>query len=350
MGEDVYIKLREHLDSQPGGYPESNSGVELRILKKIFSPEDAELAVCLSRTPETPAAIAERCGMAAPEAAEKLESMARRGLIVRVRRDGEALYRAEQFLVGIYEHQLGMDREFAEMAQEYLLYVGMAQGANETEQMRVVPVASTIEVTSDVASYDQIRELIKEKSPISVAPCLCRKQQSMLGNKCERPFDACMGFGEMAEYYIENGFGKKIDQDEASRLLDLSEERGLVPMPDNAQDIGFVCLCCSCCCGWLRNTKALPNPAEFLRSNYRAAKDQEICSGCLTCIERCPMDAIVESDGDVVIDLGRCIGCGVCISTCPEDAITLVQKETVVVPPATHDEKLDRIMTERGLS
>jgi electron transport complex protein RnfB len=62
------------------------------------------------------------------------------------------------------------------------------------------------------------------------------------------------------------------------------------------------------------------------------------------------MDAVVESDGVVEINLDRCIGCGVCISTCPEEAITLVQKETVVVPPATHDEKLDRIMTERGLS
>jgi ferredoxin len=159
-----------------------------------------------------------------------------------------------------------------------------------------------------------------------------------------------MAFGEMAEYYIENGYGRMVGQDEALRLLELSEERGLVPMPDNAQDIHFVCLCCSCCCGWLRNTKMLPNPAEFLRSNYYAVKDYELCSECLTCVERCPMDAVTESEGAVKIDLDKCIGCGVCLSTCPEEAITLVQKETMVVPPATFEEKVDRIMAERGLA
>jgi NAD-dependent dihydropyrimidine dehydrogenase PreA subunit len=293
MHEDVYLNLREHLDSLPGGYPTTDSGVEMRILEKLFTPEDARMAVCLSREPDSPAAIARKRGVPESEAAEQLESMARRGLILRVRNEGEVLYGAVQFMVGIYEHQsVSMDREFAELAEEYLLYVGMAQGQNETEQMRVIPVASTIDVTSDIATYDQIRELVGEKRVISVSPCVCRKQQGALGNECERPWDACMRFGEMAEYYIENGWGRRLSPEEALRALDLAEEQGLVLMPDNAQDIEFVCSCCSCCCAWLRTFKMFPNPAEFLRSNYCAVKDLENCTACLTCIERCPMDAV----------------------------------------------------------
>ncbi len=45
MSEEVYVRLREFLDKLPGGYPETDSGVEIRILKKLFSPEDAELTM-----------------------------------------------------------------------------------------------------------------------------------------------------------------------------------------------------------------------------------------------------------------------------------------------------------------
>jgi electron transport complex protein RnfB len=159
-----------------------------------------------------------------------------------------------------------------------------------------------------------------------------------------------MSFDDLAEYYIENGWGKRIEENEALRLLALSEELGRVAMPDNAQDVKFVCLCCSCCCGWLKNTKMLPNPAEFLRSNYIAVRDADSCTACLTCVERCPMEAVVETEDSVEIDLLRCIGCGVCLSTCPEEAITLVPKEPSVVPPSTFEEKLDRIMAERDLA
>jgi H+/Na+-translocating ferredoxin:NAD+ oxidoreductase subunit B len=351
MSDEIYIKLREFLDSLPGGFPKAESGVEIRILRKLFSPEDAELALRLSMEPESTSAIANRCGIPESNTADMLESMAQRGLVFRVKRDGETLYHAEQFFPGIYEHRIAkVDMEFAEMMEEYMLYLGLAQSQNETAQQRVVPVASTIEVTSEVLPYDQIRELIKGKESIAVVPCICRTQQDTLGNKCDRPWDACMYFSEWAEYSIENGWGRRIDREEAARLVALAEERGLVAMPDNAQDVQFMCLCCPCCCGWIRGTKILPNPAEFLRSNYTAVKDADICSSCLTCVERCPIEAAIETEDAVVIDAKRCIGCGLCLSTCPEGAITLVTREPTVVPPATSEEKLYQIMVERGLA
>ena len=42
MKEDTYGKLREHLDSLPCGMPETESGVEKRILQELFAPEEAE--------------------------------------------------------------------------------------------------------------------------------------------------------------------------------------------------------------------------------------------------------------------------------------------------------------------
>ena len=57
MTTDLYLKLRKHLDDLPGGYPATETGVELRILKRMFTPEEAELAATMRITPESPADI-----------------------------------------------------------------------------------------------------------------------------------------------------------------------------------------------------------------------------------------------------------------------------------------------------
>ena len=44
QNNQVYIKLQQHLDSQAVGFPATKSGVELKILKHIFTPEEAEIA------------------------------------------------------------------------------------------------------------------------------------------------------------------------------------------------------------------------------------------------------------------------------------------------------------------
>ena len=49
---DVYQRLRKHIDDMPIPYPETRSGVELRILRRLFTPEEAEVALGLSAVPE----------------------------------------------------------------------------------------------------------------------------------------------------------------------------------------------------------------------------------------------------------------------------------------------------------
>ena len=57
---DVYEKLAQHLDNLPSGFPRTESGVEMRILRRLFSPEEAKLATCLTMIPEPTAGIAAR--------------------------------------------------------------------------------------------------------------------------------------------------------------------------------------------------------------------------------------------------------------------------------------------------
>ena len=48
MAEDVYSLLREQLDQYSIGFPATESGVELRILRKLFTAEEAAMYLRLS--------------------------------------------------------------------------------------------------------------------------------------------------------------------------------------------------------------------------------------------------------------------------------------------------------------
>ena len=49
--------------------------------------------------------------------------------------------------------------------------------------------------------------------------------------------------------------------------------------------------------------------------------DEEKCIHCLTCVDICPVDAVSEIDGKIVIDHKKCWRCGRCISACPSGAL-----------------------------
>ncbi len=352
MSEEIYAKLREFLDKMPGGFPQTETGIELSILKKLFTPEEAEMAVCLQALPEPVSAIAARAGMEPDKAASLLKSMARQGSIMRLRINGEPYYMANSFVVGIYEfHLKSLDAEMADFIREYEPYLSEQWGKVKTKQMRVVPVGAAIEDIPDVATYDDIRTIAMRQDNIAVADCICRVEQGLHGQQCERPLETCLVFGMGAQYYIENGLGRPISKQECMEILDRAEETALVASPGNAQDIMHVCLCCGCCCGVLRGLRRFERPADHAGSTFQARIDEGLCTGCATCAdERCQIEAIVE-DGEVMrVDTARCIGCGLCISTCPQEAISLVPKAEPYVPPANVVEMGLRILQDRGLA
>jgi Na+-translocating ferredoxin:NAD+ oxidoreductase subunit B len=351
MAEDVYVRLREFMDRLPGGMPATDSGVEIKLLQKYFTPEEAEMEMHLRQFPEPVAAIAARAAMDEGAAAEMLESMARQGNIFRVRSGGEPLYMAMSFVVGVYEfHIKSMDREMAELLEEYVPYMTGMWADLKTKQLRVVPVEAAMDSSREVTTYDSIKDLVKSYDNIAVADCVCRVEQGLLGRLCTRPLETCLMFGFAADYYVENGMGRKIDMEECLQILDRAEKAALVLSPSNSQDAVNVCSCCSCCCGWLRALSTFERPADHVNSSYQAFIDPDLCTACGTCLERCQIEAIIESDDYMEVDTARCIGCGLCVPTCPADAVQMVLKADAGVPPANVVEMNVRIMQERGLA
>jgi electron transport complex protein RnfB len=106
MSDTAYHALRDFLDRYPLGFPETESGVEIEILKRLFTKSEARLAVRLSPFLEEIDPIAARLGMEVDSLTEELEEMVRKGLVFRVRRRGAAAYRAAPFMIGLYKYSI----------------------------------------------------------------------------------------------------------------------------------------------------------------------------------------------------------------------------------------------------
>lgn len=355
MSEEIYIKLRKQLDQYSLGFPETKSGVEIKILKKLFTEDEAVMYLDLTMQLETPESVAERTGRDPQKTADLLETMAQKGLIFRLRREGIVRYGAAPFVIGSYEYQLkNMDKEFAGLVETYM-NEGFLDAAKDGVIMplRTIPVNKSLDVSWQVAPYDDAREIIKRKNKISVADCICRVQQGFLGEACDKPVEVCLAFGSHADFYVENGLARYITQGEALTVLDECEKAGLVNQPASVVNPGGMCNCCGDCCGLLRSLNRLPNPGERVASSYYAESDPELCTGCEACMDRCQMDAIAMSnDETAVIKKERCIGCGLCVTTCPVEAITLKLKpeDTRGKPMESGQELMMKTAEARGTS
>ena len=348
--QDIYLNLRDFLDKLPAGFPTTESGLEIKILKKLFTPEQAKIAMQLRTMPEPASAIAPRLGMVEAQAATTLEAMAQEGLIYRMRINDQPFYMASQFMVGIYEFHLNrLDCELADLMEEYLPYLAKSWESTKTKQLRVVPIGSSLATAPAVSTYDQVRELVKSKKLIAVAPCICQKKQLLMGNSCDRPAERCLLFDASAQYFIENKLARKIGEEELLSILKMGEEKALVLSFTNAKNIVNVCMCCECCCDILGILKKFPKPAEQIHSAFHAQIAPDLCIICGACPERCQMEAIITGAEYYEINKDRCIGCGLCVTVCPVEAITLKAKPNPPQIPDTVTDMREKIAKERDV-
>ena len=57
-----------------------------------------------------------------------------------------------------------------------------------------------------------------------------------------------------------------------------------------------------------------------MKYEHSVLLDEEICTGCTTCLRHCPTEAIRIREGKAVINAEKCIDCGACIRYCPHKA------------------------------
>ncbi len=333
MGESIYAQLATVLDHLPNAFPRTESGIELRILRKIFSIEEAEIAAQLTGEMTPVDALSERFSQPVKELRSRLLKMAKRGLVWFDKAGGKPRFRLAPFIVGIYEAQRkDMDHDLAHMIEDYLLEGG-AEGLMKLQPAlhRVIPAHNAVK-SEWILPYDDVRAVLKKAKTFRVQDCICRKQKEHVGRKCDFPLDVCLSFSSM-----ERAPGPEdITREEALAILDRSEEEGMVHSVSNtAEGLGYVCNCCGCCCSILRGINEWGIEKSVAAANYYAVVDAETCVSCGLCAVRCQVNAIREGQDAAEVVREKCIGCGVCASKCPVMAITLEPKpkSEIVHPP-----------------
>jgi ferredoxin len=356
--ERIYIDLQRHIDSQAIGFPATKTGSELRILKRIFSPKEAEIATCLTYKLEPIEIVFERAThlVESPEKlTEILDGIERKGGIELEIKDGKRFYRNVPFVVGMYEFQLGkLTQEFIKDFDEYTSdkRFGIEFLSTQLPQMRTIPIAKSIQAQHHISTFDEVTMLLQlAEGPFAIFECICRKKTAFGGNTCKvtKRTETCFATGSMAQAALRSGFGREINLQESLSILDENQKEGLVLQPSNTEKAEFICSCCGCCCGMLSMHKGLPKPVDFWASNYYAVTETDACNGCGNCEKRCQVGAakVSELKKKSSVDLNRCIGCGLCIPTCPQKAMSLKKKSNEVRPPQTRNDLYDIIMSHK---
>jgi len=343
MGSDLCDRLIDALLLRGGAILPQKVQVTYDLLEELFAPEEAELACTMPLELATAETIAEGAGRGLEESISILESMADKGLVFALQKGGPTLYRLMPLAPGIYEYQF-MAGEVSERAKklarlfdELTPVTGNESASFDAPRFpfsRVLPVEKELDNELNVQPYEKVSEYLKNAEHIAVSMCYCRHHAELTGNPCDKPKEVCMSVGPGAKYAAERGFGRLISTDEALRILELSEEAGLVHCTSNTSKyIDFICNCCICHCAILHQHKAMRKVNLGQPSNYLVEVDPGRCDLCETCIERCPMDAFSIVDNALERDAVLCMGCGLCVSTCPSEALRMVAREEHHTPP-----------------
>jgi len=348
MTKDVYRRLAQRLDAIPNGFPQTESGVELKLLAKMYTVEEAALASEMGLKPEAPEAIAQRAGRDTAATKALLKTMVERGLI-RSKKDGEERkFGLMPFMVGVYESQLErFDAEEALLFEEYYETFAKEVMSMTPSLHMVIPVEKSIPFEVQVFPYEQVSQLLEKSKSFGVRKCICRVQKSLVGKPCKHPVETCLVFAPFEGAFQGASDIRVLTREEAFRILRETEEEGLIHSSANVREgQTYICNCCTCCCGIMRGIAQFGIDNSVAKSDFFAVVNPELCIGCETCTKRCQFGAPTLTDGVSHVNQKRCVGCGLCVVTCPSQALSLVRKTESEkhIPPKDQTEW----MTERA--
>lgn len=332
----IYKQLAQHLDQTPNGFPETKSGVELKILAKLFTTDEAELACKMDLNPRSSITIAKRAKKDERETYVMLKGMVKKGLI-EVERGSEGLiFKLMPFVVGFYERQnANIDKEFAQLFESYYHEALYKMLTIKPSVHRIIPVEKSIPININIMTHEKVSHYIEQANSWGVLKCICRVQKNLIGQGCSHTVENCLAFSSKPNAFARTEAIRSITKKEALEILSQADEEGLIHSTSNVQEgITYICNCCICCCGLLRGIIEYQSLNSVKRSDFYANVEESLCTGCAICIDRCQFQAIEVIEGIAQINLNNCFGCGLCVSTCPSEALYLIKKpDTEIDPP-----------------
>ncbi|MCJ7717361.1 MAG: 4Fe-4S binding protein [Anaerolineales bacterium] len=350
MSQDIYKKLAEKLDDMPNRYPATESGVELRLLEKLFEPEEAALAAEMFFEKGPASDIAARANLPEKESRRTLKNMVRKKIIRFSKRDHDLVFGLMPFVVGFYETSLPrMDQELATLFEQYFQESGGEITGHGLSVHRVIPVEESLDFEMEIFPYEKASNLLENAKSWAVRNCICRVQKQLIGDPCDHPLESCLVFAPIEGAFDTSDVDRAITKEEALKILIEAEDAGLVHTTGNYQGPhDYICNCCTCSCGILRGVAEFNKPSAITKSDFLVVIDEDLCVSCGDCIERCQFNALNLGDLVCEVDPGSCVGCGLCVPACPEGAMVLIRRpEGELLPPPENIKTWGEVRFER---
>ncbi len=303
-----------------------DSKIIARLWEISANREEAELLLAM---PGQVGELSKKIGKSEEETQRLLDGLFIKGVAFKSRKTAPPTYRKSREVTQFHDGSIlwpdapqelydlwveYTDKEFPEFAKKVGELLPKAPS-------RVIPVNTAIEAKQQILAAEDAYKLVEDAEKLSVVPCTCR----LIAKRCDNPVDVCIQLNRAAEYSLERGTGREITADEAKDMLRLCEEKGLIHMTMRAPGstrVILICNCCSCCC--IQMPSVIKYGAKFLDpSRYQVTINEEACTGCDDCIDRCMFGALSISDDVAQVDSDKCFGCGVCCVICPTEAMKL---------------------------
>ncbi len=364
-GKSSIVPLIDRLNKYPIGLPDTEK--LRRILEILFTEEEAYVA---SRFPLTEATLTElvrTTGWEAQRLEQKLDEMANKGLVMDSSFGGKTFYILMPGLIGFFEFSFMKQRqdlpvkELAQLMEEYLFGdpdqpMGREFFGSKTPLTRTLPYEEHIPVSSQVATYESARELIKNAGYGGIGMCYCRHKKEHLDESCDKKAptkEICISLGTAAKFMVRRGFSEHRTTEQLLVILEQARDLNLTHVTDNIRHKpSFICNCCSCCCELLGGV-IQGYPMGVAKTNYTLQINSETCVGCGLCKKACNVIALKLIDVEngskkrqmrVLSD--NCLGCGACISVCPSKSLSLVPA-TRPEPPEKKNDLFIQILKEK---
>ncbi len=335
----------------------------IELLKLIMTEEQAKFITVFRKPSLSIDQIKEKSSLDDETLNEILNELMDNGVVIGVpsRRTGIMVFRLLGPFPGLFEMQF-MRGEIGEKQKKLAklfdsIFEELSKGTQKNYEKivaqyknfppitRVVPVEEKIEdiPVDKILPHEEASKIVNKYEDIALVHCYCRHEKELLQNSCKVTDERlnCFLLGKSAQFAIEHKFGTKISKEDAVKIINKASDEGLVHKAFHIHlkpelDEEAICNCCKCCCGIFSLFWQGIMPYHCYTS-YLAEVNDDICIGCGTCVEKCPMEAIELEDRNIAnVDENRCIGCGVCVHHCPENAMKLERtgnREVFVPPP-----------------
>ncbi|MBE0430206.1 MAG: 4Fe-4S binding protein [Dehalococcoidia bacterium] len=314
------------------GYPGSER--LKKILKRLMDEEEAEIVASL---PSPVADLARKLDKTEDDVNKRLGGLFGKGVVFMTSKG----YRPARDILQLHDataSDVRLDyiwgRELLDLWEHFCeaeLYPGWAKGiqALEAPVWRIIPARKAVSAGTKLVPSEDLEVMLGKATRFAVVRCSCRR----IAGRCDSPLEVCLQLNRAAEYAMARGTGKELTREEALEVLDVAAEAGLIHSVYTGVEVSnVICNCCNdCCVFYYPLLKYGGLDKGVVKSSFRAKVDVASCTGCQTCVDRCPFEAIdmIKVSGEkklkAQVNTDGCYGCGVCAVGCEAEAIKLVE-------------------------